>query len=552
MRIGFVQNICGGRWLVLLAGGAALAAAPAIAQQGPDQDTAAADEALLDTAAQPEAATPETAPEQDPPSVTADPLPPDGGDGDDPAAAADTTAADPAIVDTEAVDAETVDAETVDADAVGDADSDAATETGTFIEQRNFNRLFAAGDYEAAAESAKRLVVLAIEQGGPGSMDAARALTQLGITQREAGDLEASRENFAAAIDAIEANTDRLAKDLIAPLHGLGRTHLKDRRPDAAAEALERAVHVSHVNEGPQNLEQVGLLNELSEAYYQLGDFKQADALQRYTVGLYQRQYPEDDDQRILPALYQRAQWLNRMGLFVREQAVYNQIIRIIERSDGRDSLKLIPALSGLARTYVYVTEDDARARGERSLRRAVSIAKKNEDTPTELKADTEITLGDYFNLIGERTSARRAYRRAWRLLDTDDLADLTVRDDRFGDPHPISQIDPQPDSPLTGDLAEFAAEYGSDPDRGYVVVSYTVNRRGRIEDPEIIESIPAGFRDDDALAWVRRFVYRPRMEDAQTVDTPGVTYRYEFQYYPAEVERETGQPIDADDGPEA
>ncbi|MEO0997298.1 MAG: TonB family protein [Pseudomonadota bacterium] len=538
-----MQNIGGGRWLLLLAGGAALAAAPVVAQQSGDPEQAAAEDAPLDTAAQAETVAPEAV-QQEPAADEAVPpagasATPEAGATPDAETAADAETADDAEITDDAGIAD-------DAEATVDATGETPAETGTFIEQRNFNRLFTAGDYEAAADSAKRLVVLAIEQQGAGSMEAARALTQLGITQREAGDLEASRENFAAAIEAIEANTDRLAKDLIAPLHGLGRTHLKDRRPDAAAEALERAVHVSQVNEGPQNLEQVGLLNELSEAYYQLGDFKQADALQRYTVGLYQRQYPEDDDQRILPALYQRAQWLNRMGLFVREQAVYNQIIRIIERSDGRDSMKLIPALSGLARTYVYVTEDDARARGERSLRRAVSIAKKNEDTPTELKADTEITLGDYFNLIGERTSARRAYRRAWRLLDTDELADLTVRDDRFGEPHPISQIDPQPDSPLTGDLAEFAAEYGSDPRRGYVVVSYTVNRRGRIEDPEVIESIPAGFRDDDALAWVRRFVYRPRMEDAKTVDTPGVTFRYEFEYYPAEVERETGQPIDA------
>ena len=425
-------------------------------------------------------------------------------------------------------------------DGTGSDDSEVTESIDELALERNvFERLMAAGEYASAVETGKRLVVLALAESGPASLDYGKALTALATAQQETGDFEAARDNFTAAIRVIEGSTDRLDAELIDPLHALGRTNLEAERPDDAADALERAVHVSQVNAGPQNLGQVELLDDLSEAYYQLGDFKQADALQRYSVGLHQRVYHEDDDSRLVPALYRRAYWLNRMGMFMREQAVYAQIIRIIERADGRRSLDLIPALTALARTFVYSPEKDAKAQGERRLRRAISIARENEEAPVPMYADTEISLGDYYNLLGERTGARRAYKRAWELLDVDDLELAAIRDERFAQPTPLNNQSVRPEeTQFSESVAEFNEQYASGTEAGYVSVAYDVSRRGRVRNVRVVESVPAGLRDEEAVRWVKRFVFRPRFEDGAAVETPDQLYRYEFRYRSGDVDR--------------
>lgn len=426
-----------------------------------------------------------------------------------------------------------------------------AMQAELIVEQRNFDRLIEAGRFDNAVESGKRLVGMAIEINGVGSLAAGNALTSLALAQREAGDLAAASENFAAAVAAIEASKDRLAKELIEPLRGLGRTHLKASRPDAAAEEYERALHVSQVNDGPQNLDQIVLLNELSEAYFQLGDFKQADALQRYTVGLYKRRFSAEDDKRVLPALYQRAHWLVRMNQPIGAQVVYGQIIRIVEKSDGRDSIELLPALIGGAHTFIYSAESDSKQQGERRLRRAISIVKKSETATLENHGDAEIALGDFYNLIGERTSARRAYRRAWDVLDTGELEDMASLDERFGSPKPLSRQEVLEETGSVGPVADFADAYGDGTQRGYVSVVFDINARGRVENQRVIESEPPGFRNAEALRWVRRFMYRPKMANKGPVASADHEFRYEFRYRDVELsefERTTARDDDTTD----
>ncbi len=420
-------------------------------------------------------------------------------------------------------------------------ETEAEAPAGVTIEQQNLRRLMETEDYAGAAESGKRLVVLSIEHFGRNSMETANALTTLAIAQREVGEIEAARENFGGAVTIIEDIKDRLSKELIDPLQGLARTNMQASRPDAAAEVYERALHVSQVNEGPQNLDQVELLNELTEAYFALGDYDQADALQKFTVGLYQRVYSEDNDMRMVPLLYQRATWLNRMGFIVREQGTYLRIIRIVEKSDGRDSLELIPALTALGRTYVYSLENDAFATGERRLRRAVSIAKKNEGSTDLLRADTEIALADFHLLTGDRTGARRAYLRAWDLFDEESLVMVTERDERFAQPFSLSRQERNPAEFSGASVADFKDTYGADTQIGYVTVAYDVNTAGVPKNLEIIESVPEGYKDNDALSWVRRFKFRPRIDERKIVSTKGLIYRYEFSYAPARFEEIEG-----------
>ena len=415
------------------------------------------------------------------------------------------------------------------------------------IETQNLERLVAAEDFAGAVESGKRLVVLHMETYGRNSIETSRALTALAGAQALAGDSLAARENYQAAIEIIEDLEDHLSEELVSPLTGLGRTTLGASRPDLASDALERALHVNQVNTGLQNLEQVPLLNDLTEAYYQLGDFRQARALQKYAVGLYERQYPDNDNMAIVPVLYERASWLNRMGLVLDEQRTYAKIIRIIERVEGSRSLELLPALTRLGRTYLFTGEPDAFVTGQRRLKRAINIAKKNEAATPVVHAETELALGDFHTLSGDRTAARRAYVRAWDILTKDDdLSLLAARDERFDDPQPLQQIDRQERFRSTAG-AELRESLGRAPQEGYVTVAYDVNTRGTPENLRVVESVPKGAKDTEALAWVRRLRFRPRFEDRKPVRTPDEEYRYEFVHF-GSTEDEAAAPISDDE----
>ncbi|RMF14205.1 MAG: energy transducer TonB [Alphaproteobacteria bacterium] len=65
---------------------------------------------------------------------------------------------------------------------------------------------------------------------------------------------------------------------------------------------------------------------------------------------------------------------------------------------------------------------------------------------------------------------------------------------------------------------------------QGRVVVTFTVTREGRVRDIRITESSPPGVFDKAVIEAVRRFRYAPRFRDGEPVDTPGVTYTWEFR----------------------
>ena len=62
----------------------------------------------------------------------------------------------------------------------------------------------------------------------------------------------------------------------------------------------------------------------------------------------------------------------------------------------------------------------------------------------------------------------------------------------------------------------------------GYVIVEFTVTRRGTVEDIRIVESTHREF-ERAAAAAVERTRYRPRVVDGQTVEVPGQQARIEF-----------------------
>jgi len=394
---------------------------------------------------------------------------------------------------------------------------------------QTYRRLYDSGRYASATEAGKRVVVLSIEVNGRDDLQTARALTNLAIAPQQNGEYEAAVQNYEAAVDIVERVESRLSKHLINPLRGLGNTYLDAGRPDEAIRVYDRAVHLTHVNSGPQNLDQVDLLDALAESFVRLQDLEEASEIQDLSYQLYARRFGEDSAE-ILPALQRRARWLHRLGLFGRERDVWYQAIDVVEAEYGEDDLRLIEPLNGLARTYVYDIQRTVSNRGEWALRRALEIAENHPESTPSLVADSLIDTGNYHTLRGEAQKARRAYRRAWELLsENESLA--AIRERRFDRPvlirpaRPPGYVDEET-NPVVNPVYR-----GREFDQGVVVADFTVNARGRTEDIDVVESEPPGLMDSEVKRAVRRLVYRPRYVDGQPVSTPGQTFRHRYSF---------------------
>ena len=187
-------------------------------------------------------------------------------------------------------------------------------------------------NYVEADTLAKRVVELSIQLNGLDSHDSAKAITNLGIAQHNNKDYEAAQLNFTASINIIERIDDRLSIALVNPLQGLAATQAATGRPDLATRSYQRAIHVTHVNDGPHNAAQVDSLESMAELYISMGEIKDASSIQQNIFSIQSRNIdPTSLD--IIPAMEKRAEWQHRLQFYDNERATWRRLIQILEKT---------------------------------------------------------------------------------------------------------------------------------------------------------------------------------------------------------------------------
>lgn len=395
--------------------------------------------------------------------------------------------------------------------------------------------------FDEADTLAKQIVELTIEIHGLDSNESAKALTNLAIAQHGIQDYESSILNYNAAIGIIERIEDRLSSQLINPLRGLGAAQLASGRADLARATFDRAVHVSHVNSGPHNLEQVETLQSLAETYMAVGEFGDAVEVQKRIYYLQARNI-ENDSIDIIPALRTRANWQRRMQLFEQQRYTLRRIISVIEDNKGKESLELIPPLTELGESFLYVGYSDAAyaqpvsvTSGEIYLKRAVRVAEASAGEDWTILADAMLKLGDYYVMSDRPNRGHRVYRDVWNFLSADDSR-LGARSEKLEQVVLLNEIRPpsmyggDPSLPVRRDLPGF--------DTGKAVYQYTVSSRGNSTNIRLVDADPPGL--DDMYQAVgremRRMIHRPRLRDGVPVNTDNVIYRHSFLYRQADL----------------
>ena len=400
-----------------------------------------------------------------------------------------------------------------------------------------FKQLMKENVFDEADTVAKRVVELAIRTHGPQSNEFAKALTNLAIVQFQTEQSDAAQQNFEDAIEIIEDSEDRLNAQLVNPLKGLGAAQLESGRPDLATKTFRRAVHVTHVNEGPHNLDQLDLLESIAETFVRMGDLDSAKEAQDTIYAINVRKY-ELDTPELVPSLLRRAQWQHKSGFIYDERATYRRAIRIIEEHNGRDSLKLVEPLILLGKSFFYIDatgqisyHDSSMSSGEIYFRRAARIAEEHPDSNWQVVAQAQLALGDYYMYINNPQRARQVYVEAWNLLSEHEEG-LDVRRTQ------LEQIVPLKQNKLP--LYISADEDNEAPDekenpllQGSISISYTVSIKGRAANLRMIEAQPTEFERMINLVQreVRNRIYRPRLEGGEVVETPDLILVHKYFY---------------------
>ena len=424
-----------------------------------------------------------------------------------------------------------------------DVEPELSTREHMLAEFERFKDLREAGVYDEALNSAKRVVEMSIVESGPRSSDTAKALSNLALVQHLLRDYESAQQNYQAAIDIVIDIEDNLSPSLINPLRGLGASQLESGRPDLARRTFGQAVHISHVNEGPHNLDQIALLEALAETNLRLGELEDARNTQDMIYALNLRYY-RNRAIDMVPSLMRRAAWQQRTGHILDQRATYRRVIRILEDTKGKDDLSLVEPLTALGQSYYYVDTSDSTnyqtssiASGEMYFKRALRIAEENPEADWQTLLRTKLALGDYYNFRGELGRARKTYREVWELASSDDER-LALRDETLGTITPLN-ADPIPR--YTAGATRNDQLIG-DPNlrEGRISVTFDVNQRGRVSNLRIIEQNPPDFDDMKSMIVreMRTRIYRPRFIDAEPTDTPGQMLTHTFYYLQDELDK--------------
>ena len=404
-----------------------------------------------------------------------------------------------------------------------------------------YKAALSASSFGEADTLAKRIVETSIRLYGLESYDSARALTNLGIVQHRGEDYESALLNYQAAIDIIERIGDRLNMELVNPLKGLGAAQLASGRPDLAQKTFGRAVHVSHVNEGPHNLMQIEILDAMTETHLSVGDVDEALDTQEVVYNLQTRRVGRNSDE-LLAVLQRQANWMHRLQYYTRERLAYRQMIRIIEKTHGKKDIALIGPLTGLGKSYLYTEPYDPEFQtyqpatgGEVYLKRALRIAEDHEESNWEIMRDALLALGDFYTLAAIPNRARRTYIEAWELLSLDEER-LPSRRQSLQTTLVLQSITPPKyfNSERTDDGTHAPDSF----EKGNIVVGFTVTDYGHTSKIAVIEAQPPGLErmERTVLREVRDLRYRPRIVDGHTVPIEDMTYSHDFFYHPSDL----------------
>src|SRR5690606_18397017 len=185
--------------------------------------------------------------------------------------------------------------------------------------------------------------------------DYASVLVALGLILTELREFDDAETSFLQGIDLLREADGEFSIRLVEPYHLLGRSYIKAGRFPEAITALEQAQHISQRNLGLFNVEQAGLIDDITTAYLGLGNTVEARRMQLERLDNAVKRFGADDP-RVFAFRYQLADYYqrSRMQMSAREQ--YEQVLKSQEAQVGTSHPELLRPLRQLVKVDLAMT----------------------------------------------------------------------------------------------------------------------------------------------------------------------------------------------------
>jgi tetratricopeptide (TPR) repeat protein len=393
------------------------------------------------------------------------------------------------------------------------ADDGPPADSATYL-RRARDTLIGVGDFAAALNPARQIVE---EQQPSPDENYAADLVSLASIQAQLGEFDEAETNSLKAIDLVETAEGEFSITLVDPYRSLGRAYIKGARYPEAITALEQAQHISQRNLGLFNIEQAGLLDDITTAYLGLGDTTEARRIQLERVANAIRRFGADDP-RVIPFRYQLADYYQRSRMQISAREQYQEVLKSQEAQHGTAHPQLLGPLRQLVKVDLVTTQGEE----DRAYSRLISILEQNEDIAAVERGLSLAVLGDWATVTGDPLAAGDYYKRAWEALSSQPDIDI---DTYFAQPVMIDFI-----APLTAvDRGARSRPYAW----AAIVFEFDLSADGRVSNVRTVGAdAPLGVLESRYNRRLRETHFRPRIVAGEPVATNDVQFTHYFRYY--------------------
>ena len=371
--------------------------------------------------------------------------------------------------------------------------------------------------YAEAVQAAHQLLETVAAELGSEDVEYAYALSDLGAAYFHNGQFGEAVRPLERSIHGISARLGVHSPVLIGPLAYLGLALKGMEEHDRALDELTRAQALVHRHYGAMSPRQLKLVYAKADILEAKEEYWEAEQMLRLGLRVQEHNHGVGALET-MPARYYLAEWLTAIGEYRPALSLYRDAMLALQTQAGEDSPLVVPALRGMAATFLLQQDVDV-DRGLTLHQRIADITEQHPDAfTTAERAEAWLDLGDWLILFEREEEAWDAYARAWELAAGDDSRDWAAY---LSEPRLI-YAGPN----LTVDFM------------GYQVVNeevwydfdFRVRPDGRPSHVKVIDSNLSTLTRTRAISFLRKGRFRPAIVDGE----PQTTHDYRIRrYYP-------------------
>lgn len=272
-----------------------------------------------------------------------------------------------------------------------------------------------ASRYQDALPFAEQIAVLVAEEDPLDPHAYALVLRHWANLQQKANLDRAAEKNYLKSIDIVEKQSGGYAPILVPTLSHLGGLYYKTGQYDKSLEVLRRAQHITHRQSGVYSLDQLDIVDWITQINLRKNQFQEADAQQRFYYTINKNNFGEDDP-RIIPALTKLGYWYRQSGQYPSALAAFRRTLDLMEELQPTAEMELIKLLNAIASTLYLKGSCCA----DEPLARVLDLVVNSPSADKSDELEALIHLAD-MNLIQKRhEKAKKLYRQAWNMVASD------------------------------------------------------------------------------------------------------------------------------------